>query len=63
MKISNDCMSCGLCSEVCPAGAIAIKKRSDSSGYAQYTIDEDTCTNCGTCILTVDCPSGALRKY
>ena len=58
MKITEDCMSCGQCAEVCRNEAIQMKK---GQGYKQYTIDKDKCFNCGRC-LDADCPAGAILE-
>ena len=48
--ISDECLSCGACVEVCPVGAI-------SEGDI-YVIDTDTCIECGACVDI--CPTGAI---
>ena len=50
-KITSACVSCGACSDVCPAGAI-------SQGDDQYVIDAAACLDCGSCSDT--CPNGAI---
>ncbi len=49
------CIACGVCSTVCPAGAITL---SDSEEYA--IIDHDLCMECFTCVET--CPQEAIYK-
>ena len=51
--ISEDCISCGACSEACPIDAI-------SEGDTQYVIDADTCIDCGACAGT--CPVEAISE-
>lgn len=41
--ISDECVSCGSCVEVCPVDAI-------SEGDGKYVIDAGTCIDCGTCV-------------
>lgn len=49
-KISDDCIMCGACAEVCPVGAI-------SEGDGKYVIDPNKCIECGACAS--ECPVGA----
>ena len=41
-KISDACIECGACAEVCPVGAI-------SEGEGKYVIDPAKCIDCGSC--------------
>lgn len=50
--ISDACVMCGACADVCPAGAI---KKSDG----KYEVDPGTCIDCGTCATV--CRVGAAR--
>jgi ferredoxin len=52
-KISDDCISCGVCVEECPAEAI-------SEGADKYEIDPEKCTSCGNC--SEICPVGAPQE-
>lgn len=60
MKITNDCMACGLCVDLCPSLAIRPKTR-EGKGYAGYEINPDDCTNCEAC-LEADCPANAIKE-
>jgi len=50
MKISNSCISCGLCERKCRGGCIHIKDK---------VIDDDRCVRCFDCVA--DCPSGSVN--
>lgn len=49
--ISDDCLLCGSCPDVCPAGAISEEDR-------RYVIDPSLCTDCGAC--AEQCPVDAI---
>mgnify|MGYP002077038127 FL=1 len=51
--ISDECISCGACSDQCPVNAI-------SEGDTQYIIDADTCISCGAC--SDQCPVSAISE-
>ena len=40
--ISDDCLACGACADVCPVGAI-------KEGDGKFVIDADECIDCGSC--------------
>jgi len=61
--ITDDCISCGMCLEECPVGAIEIKeKKTTDKSYSQCTINQNVCIECGTCINDFECPSDAIRE-
>ncbi len=50
-KITEDCISCGVCEAECPVDAI-------SEGEDKYVIDPELCTDCGACVTV--CPVDAI---
>lgn len=52
-KISDDCISCGACADVCPEQAIV-------EGDGKFEIDPKKCKECGACADV--CPMGAPQK-
>jgi MinD superfamily P-loop ATPase len=52
MKIIDECIACGTCTEVCPVGAIV-------EADEIYMITED-CTGCVACVNT--CPVAAITE-
>ena len=54
----NECSGCGLCSFVCPSGAIRFLY--DPDGFLNPDIDHTKCTNCGICLQR--CPVISSRR-
>lgn len=52
-KVSEDCISCGICVEVCPKDAITLKR-------GTIEVDLDKCIMCETC--GIHCPKDAIPK-
>jgi len=50
-KITDACVSCGLCKDACPVEAI-------SEGSPTYVIDASKCVDCGSCAS--ECPNSAI---
>jgi ferredoxin len=50
--ITDECVMCGACKDVCPAEAI-------SEGDPKYIIDPEKCTDCGAC--EEECPNSAIK--
>ncbi len=50
------CTGCGLCTKVCPYGALSVKVPGKS--HAELTVAK--CHGCGTCVA--ECPAGALDQ-
>lgn len=49
----GQCLSCGLCTTVCPQGAVTLDEE-------QIAVIGDSCTLCGTCVS--ECPAQAITK-
>lgn len=49
-KITEECMACGACMDVCPSEAI---EEGDI-----YSINSEQCAECGACMD--ECPNGAI---
>lgn len=60
MKITDDCMACGMCVEYCPFDAIE-PNSPGSGGYSGYKINKDLCVDCAAC-LDSDCPAEAIKE-
>ena len=50
---SDLCVGCGICKDICPAGAISLEEIA--------VIDSERCTGCGLCLD--QCPRGALSLF
>ncbi len=63
LKLNNElCISCGLCSQICPAGAINLKlfEHEQTKQVGRHPeVDYKRCIFCGFCIDI--CPSKALE--
>ncbi len=53
MRITEDCIACGICVPYCPVGAIVEAEKA-------YWIDEDQCVECGVCMHSAGCPVDAF---
>ncbi|MFV2069014.1 MAG: NADH-ubiquinone oxidoreductase-F iron-sulfur binding region domain-containing protein, partial [Pirellulales bacterium] len=51
-RVTDDCIGCTICSQICPADAIPY------APYQQHAIDPQTCTRCDQC--RVKCPEKAI---
>lgn len=51
--ITNACIGCGSCSEVCPQNCI-------ETGSIPHVIRQENCLHCGNCAFV--CPSGAVER-
>ena len=51
--VSEKCIGCGRCIEVCPHGVF------DIDGSKAFVIDKDSCIECGAC--SMNCPANAIE--
>lgn len=58
--VTDECIACGQCMEICPAGAFQYKEIV-SKEYAQVEVNQDKCIECNTCIGWGDCPGDAIK--
>lgn len=49
--VKDICKGCGMCTEVCPRGALSVQVK-------QATVDEAKCDECEECVFA--CPNGAI---
>ena len=52
-RVTDSCIACGSCVDVCPMGAITL-------GDDKATIDENVCISCGAC--AGECPVEAIEE-
>lgn len=60
------CSGCGGCVEVCPVGAIRLKR--DAQGFYRAMVDEKSCIGCGLCVKSCSMNrkaegNGPLKSY
>lgn len=64
MKVNTEkCIGCKRCFPYCPMGRIhSFKRHSAIPGRVHIEIDQDACTDCGTCLRADVCPVQALYQ-
>lgn len=53
IEVSNECIGCGICVDLCPLNCLAMGK--DDKPYLRY----DECWYCGCC--EIECPVSCLK--
>ncbi len=56
----NTCAGCGQCSTFCSLGGVATRRRDPETGRLYYQINEEDCVDCGVCLRSGVCTTGAL---
>ncbi len=56
--VVNGCIGCGMCTKVCPSGAINFSKNEEGK-VTSYTFDMNKCIFCGNCKFY--CPKSAIK--
>ncbi|HNT33403.1 MAG TPA: 4Fe-4S binding protein [bacterium] len=54
VRLDDRCYQCGLCTGVCPSGALSLKRPS-----MEVEFDSDKCVLCGACVEI--CPARAMK--
>ena len=49
--VTDECVACGACKDICPVGAIA-------DGSPKFSVDAGSCVDCGAC--AGECPRNAI---
>ena len=64
-KITEACLKCGLCIDLCPEEAIIAGDKIQTEGLIlqPVSIDSEKCTDCGVCVSEEYwCPAQAIIK-
>jgi len=59
MIITDNCLSCESCTDLCPEKAI--RRKNIDNPYSRMMIDPDKCNDCKKCVDLSYCPGDAIQ--
>jgi NAD-dependent dihydropyrimidine dehydrogenase PreA subunit len=59
---ADKCIGCATCADYCPVGAIAATENKTARGKSIFAVELDLCVECGNCLRSAACPTGALKQ-
>ncbi|MGC9329561.1 MAG: DUF362 domain-containing protein [Candidatus Hinthialibacter sp.] len=60
-SITDECILCGMCADICPVNAIVGEEWPQSIDHYRYVVDQEACVECGECAEI--CPAQAIEKH